>query len=156
MMTDVLRRRTVVAGGVVGDGAPTFRELTRAESLRLLAGVGVGRIVFSHQALPAICPVNHLVDGEEVILSGPIRAGLRSALDTVVAYEADHVDADGRIRWSVMVTGVARQVTAPQDAVRYRQVLRQWEASDTDYIIRIRPELVTGFTLDEASSTNEH
>ena len=43
-------------------------ELTRGQSLRLLAGVRFGRIVFTHRALPAIRPVNHLLDGEDIVI----------------------------------------------------------------------------------------
>jgi hypothetical protein len=44
-------------------------ELTAAESWRLLAGASLGRIVFTQHAMPAIRPVNHLVDDETVIRS---------------------------------------------------------------------------------------
>jgi pyridoxamine 5'-phosphate oxidase-like protein len=42
--------------------------LPRAESLRLLRSVSVGRLVFTHLALPAIRPVNHVVDGDRIMI----------------------------------------------------------------------------------------
>lgn len=43
-------------------------ELSRAEGWLLLASVPVGRLVFTHQALPAIRPVNHVVDGDKIVI----------------------------------------------------------------------------------------
>jgi hypothetical protein len=124
--------------------ASRFMELTREESLRRLASVRVGRIVFTHQALPAIRPVRHLVEDGQVIIRGQGVGPLASALDTVVAYEADALTADEDIGWSVTVTGVARRFDgAPSDG--YRDLAAPWTGDDSGYIIRINPELVTGF-----------
>jgi hypothetical protein len=43
-------------------------ELTRAESLRLLGTVPFGRIVFTRQAMPAIRPVNRILDHGALIV----------------------------------------------------------------------------------------
>jgi hypothetical protein len=43
-------------------------ELSRADGWQLLAGVPVGRLVFTHQALPAVRLVNHLVDGDKIVI----------------------------------------------------------------------------------------
>ena len=51
-------------------------ELTRAESWRLLGSVSLGWIVFTRHAMPAIRPVNHLVDDQTII----IRSHLGSAI----------------------------------------------------------------------------
>jgi Pyridoxamine 5'-phosphate oxidase len=122
-----------------------FQELTRSESLLLLGSVGVGRIVFTHQALPAIRPVNHVVDGGQVILRGHAGTALQSAVNTVVAYEADSISEGEHIGWSVIVTGVARRVRAAEIVDRYKRTLHPWAGGDLDYVIRIHPELVTGF-----------
>ena len=62
--------------------------LPRAESLRLLSTVSLGRLVFTHLALPAIRPVNHAVAGDQVI----IRAYLGTAISAAVRRR-------GRARW---------------------------------------------------------
>ncbi|MFE1794001.1 pyridoxamine 5'-phosphate oxidase family protein, partial [Streptomyces sp. NPDC059525] len=83
-----------------------MRELDRAEALRLLATVSLGRIVFTHRALPAVRPVNHLVDGEDVVIrihGGGALASLSAPADApgvVVAYEADAMDPDTHLGWS--------------------------------------------------------
>ncbi|WP_243770313.1 pyridoxamine 5'-phosphate oxidase family protein [Amycolatopsis acidicola] len=137
--------------------APRFQQLTRAEALGLLGSVGVGRIVFTHQALPAIRPVSHLIDGGQVIIRGNADAGLSSALDTVVAYEADVVSESGQVSWSVIVTGVARRLRAGPALTRYEELLRPWTPGEPggDYVVRIHPELVTGFSLVEKVEKKE-
>jgi Pyridoxamine 5'-phosphate oxidase len=85
-------------------------ELPRAESLRLLASVPVGRLVFTHQALPAIRPVNHIVDGDKIVIGltpGSAIAGSTRQSGTVVAYEADSLDLTTRQGWTVIVIGRA-------------------------------------------------
>lgn len=124
--------------------APRFAELTREESLRLLAGARVGRIVFTHQALPAIRPVRHLVEDGQVIIQGQGAGPLAAALDTVVAYEADSVTAERDIGWSVTVTGVARRLDGGERE-QYRHLGEPWGRDEAGYLLRINPELVTGF-----------
>ena len=126
-----------------------FEELTREESLRRLGSVRVGRIVFTHQALPTVRPVNHVVDGGAVILRTHPGAALLSAVDTVVAYEADSVSDGERIGWSVIVTGVARRLRGTADVERYERLLRPSVPDEMEYVIRIHAELISGFSLIE-------
>src|SRR5918995_1902393 len=67
--------------------------LSREESLDLLASVPLGRIVITQRALPAILPVNFVLDhGSVVIRTGE---GSKLAVATpraVVAFQVDRVD----------------------------------------------------------------
>ncbi|WP_156724902.1 pyridoxamine 5'-phosphate oxidase family protein [Streptomyces apocyni] len=128
--------------------------LGRYEALRLLGTVSLGRIVFTHQALPAVRPVNHLMDGENIIVQlhdGATLASLVAPTDTVgvvVAYEADAIDPVTHLGWSVVVTGYARRVTDKRDLARYAAALRPWVQHDAmNAALRIRPDLVTGSRL---------
>ncbi|MFB0631348.1 pyridoxamine 5'-phosphate oxidase family protein [Streptomyces sp. AB3(2024)] len=131
-------------------------ELDRAEALRLLATVSLGRIVFTRHALPAVRPVNHLVEGEDVIIrihEGGALASLTEPADVpgvVVAYEADVIDPDTHLGWSVVVTGYARPVAEAEDVDRYADLLRPWVGRPMTSALRIRPDLVTGFRLEAA------
>lgn len=128
-------------------------ELPRAESMRLLASVPLGRVVFTHQALPAIRPVNHLVDGGEIIIRSHPGAAVVSAAEhadgVVVAYEADAFDHATRTGWSVIVTGIARLIHDPGAVIGYERALRPWVAGDMSQLIRIHPEIVTGYRFDQ-------
>ncbi|OLZ63149.1 hypothetical protein AV521_39830 [Streptomyces sp. IMTB 2501] len=125
-------------------------ELVREESLRLLASVSMGRVGFTHQALPVIRPVNHLVtdNGDIVIRTHAGAALLTSAsASEVVVYEADRIDEDTHTGWSVMVTGKASRVTDPQVLSRYHVELTPWVNRDMEYVVRIKAELVAGYRL---------
>ncbi|MEU5062571.1 pyridoxamine 5'-phosphate oxidase family protein [Streptomyces virginiae] len=131
-----------------------MRELDRAEALRLLSTVSLGRIVFTQHALPAVRPVNHLVENEAIIVriheDGAL-ASLAAPADApgvVVAYEADVIDSVTHLGWSVVVTGYARVVADADEMDRYAHLLRPWVAHRMTSALRIRPDLVTGFRLE--------
>lgn len=136
---DVARR---AAGG---------QPLGEAEAMRLLAGVSFGRVVFSLDALPAIRPVNHLVDDGMVIirsrLTSAISAAVRSNDGVVVAYEADEIDPATRSGWSVVVTGRAYTINDSDAVARYQQLLQPW-VNHADTVVAIEPSIVTGLRLD--------
>ncbi|MGK5545577.1 pyridoxamine 5'-phosphate oxidase family protein [Streptomyces sp. URMC 127] len=133
-------------------------ELTRTESLRLLRTVSLGRVVFTRRALPAIRPVNHVVDGGHIVIrthEGAALAGLAATAHppggpvrrVVVAYEADSIDPVTHLGWSVVVTGYCAPVTDPRELARYATLLTPWWDERMDYAVRIRPSLVTGVRL---------
>ncbi len=133
-----------------------MREVDRAEALRLLATVSLGRLVFTQHALPAVRPVNHLVEGEDIVIrihEGGALASLAAPADVpgvVVAYEADAIDPDTHLGWSVVVTGYARAVVDAEETDRYADLLRPWVGQPMTGTLRIRPDLVTGFRLEAA------
>jgi hypothetical protein len=128
-------------------------ELSPDESLRLLGSVSLGRIVFTQHALPAIRPVNHVLDNGDIILRTHEGAALAASAreagppGVVVAYEADDIDPDTHLGWSVVATGFAQLVTDPHELARYRAALHPWIDRTMDYAVRIRPDLVTGVRL---------
>jgi Pyridoxamine 5'-phosphate oxidase len=125
--------------------------LPRAESLRLLSTVSLGRLVFTHLALPAIRPVNHAVDGDLIIIRAYLGTAISAAVGnrsgTVVAYEADLIDPDTHLGWSVIIVGRASRLTDPAESARYREMLQPWVAGGTDDIIAIQADMVDGFRL---------
>jgi nitroimidazol reductase NimA-like FMN-containing flavoprotein (pyridoxamine 5'-phosphate oxidase superfamily) len=137
-----------------GQNAPGARklvELTRVEALNLLSTVSYGRVVFTRNALPAIRPVNHVLDDGEVIIRTRLSAKLTIAVDpgTIVAYEVDQIDPVQRLGWSVVVTGVARQITEPDRLSRYEQLLLPWADLAMDVAIGIQTDLVTGIRFSK-------
>src|SRR5215471_15598553 len=90
--------------------------LGRDESLRLLSSAVLGRIAVSSGALPTILPVNFRFDGRRILFRTGVGSKLSAATDhAVVAFEVDEIDAATQTGWSVMVTGVAREVTDPAE-----------------------------------------
>jgi hypothetical protein len=127
-----------------------FTGLTRPTALRLLAGVPLGRIVFTQRALPAVQPVSHVVDDDDIVIRSPHGAALVSVEQSgvVVAYEADAIDPDTRLGWTVTITGTARPVWDPADIARYRGIVPSWLADGNDQFIRITPYMVSGYRLE--------
>src|SRR5215471_3780666 len=85
--------------------------LDRAECLRLLATVPVGRLIFTVNALPVVRPMNFLLDDEQVVV--------RTAAGSIVAFEADQLDPATASGWSVTVTGPAQLITDPAAISRF-------------------------------------
>lgn len=138
----------------LGEAAPDARdivELDRDEALALLSSSDYGRVVFTHDAMPAIRPVNHLLADGQIILRSSVSTELtkfvRSSRETVVAYQADRLDADHHTGWSVVVTGTARPVTDPDRIAEYQQRLRPWVNKAMDTVVAIEPTLVSGIFL---------
>ena len=139
------------------DGGPGLAQpavgaqrLDDAEAIRLLASVSYGRVVFTLKTLPAIRPVNHLLDDGRIIirtqLSSAISTALRSSDGVVVAYEADSIDPQTRSGWSVVVTGRASTITNPDQVLRYEQLLHPW-LNHADTVVAIEPGIITGFHI---------
>ena len=131
-------------------GADGPQELTHIEAFQLLATVPLGRVVFTDRALPAIRPVNHIVDGRDIIFRTSSSAAITTAVDgigTIVAYEADAIDSARRAGWSVVVVGGARLLTDTTQIEHYRQLLQPWAPGDKDDFIAIRADVVSGVRL---------
>ncbi|MFG3659417.1 pyridoxamine 5'-phosphate oxidase family protein [Streptomyces sp. NPDC047706] len=130
-----------------------------AEALRLLGSVSVGRIVFTRRALPTVRPVNHVLDGGDIVVRTHEGAALTlrtqdaDAREVVVAYEADAIDPETHLGWCVVVTGFASLVTDARELARYRSMLHPWVQQAMDYAVRISPDLITGIRLTVPDET---
>ena len=120
--------------------------LGRGACLRLLASATLGRVGVSSGALPSVVPVNFRFDGRQIL----IRTGVGTKLDAavanaVVAFEVDEFDPVAHTGWSVMVTGVARELTDPGELAAARTPpLARWAPGSNHRVIAISTELVSG------------
>ncbi|MGY0071394.1 pyridoxamine 5'-phosphate oxidase family protein [Streptomyces sp. QTS137] len=127
-----------------------FRALDRQECLRLLAGVPVGRVVYTRQALPAVLPINFSLDTDgSVLLCTSRDSDLVRAIDgVVVAFEADGFRPERRSGWSVVITGRAAVVTDPAE---HERLLRSgpdtWMPMRDGVLVRIEAGMVSGREL---------
>ena len=156
----VLAGNPVLAGDTVQAGNPVPADdghapgtdhngltvLSREESLRLLATAHIGRVGLSAAALPVVLPVNFAVDGDEIAIRTAPGTKLDAALrNAVVAFEVDDFDPIYHTGWSVMVTGMARQLTSPEELRRAQALpLRAWAPGVHDSFIAIPAQLVSG------------
>lgn len=116
-------------------------------SLQRLASVPVGRVGFFADGEVVVLPVNHLVDGQDVVFRTSRGSKLSAAEGhDLVAFEADHYDEQTKSGWSVLVTGRAEAVYEDAEVQRLnRQDLHPWpSALQHPFWIRIRATSVSG------------
>lgn len=117
----------------------------------------LGQLVFTRQALPTARPVNHVIDRGDIVIRTHEDAALLAPAQQsrphgmVVAYEADDIDVVARLGWSVVVTGYGHLVTDPAELARCRALVRPWLDHPMDRVVRIRPGLITGMRLADAT-----
>jgi nitroimidazol reductase NimA-like FMN-containing flavoprotein (pyridoxamine 5'-phosphate oxidase superfamily) len=115
-----------------------------------LGSTPIGRIAFSVDALPAVVPVNFLLDGDHIVFRTAPGSKLDAAVrDAVVAFEIDQIDLKSRTGWSVLVVGRCSHETDPAVVERLRDLaLESWMPDDRCHFVRIRCEQITGRVLD--------
>ncbi len=139
------------------DGS-ALKQLARDECLQLMASASVGRIIYTRRALPAVELVNFVIDDGDIIIrtdyGGKLAAAMRGA---VVAFEADSLDLDRRVGWSVTAIGQSQEVTDPDEISRLEHIgLRSWAPGDREHFIRIRPGIFSGRRLAAHGSEESH
>ncbi len=121
--------------------------LSRDECLALMGTVPVGRLGVSIEALPAILPVNFALLRDRIIVRSVPGTKLDAATaENVVAFEVDGYDPAGGWGWSVLVRGVAWEITDPAELAEVRALpLRAWALGDAaDRFLAIEATLVSG------------
>ncbi|MEU4833201.1 pyridoxamine 5'-phosphate oxidase family protein [Streptosporangium sp. NPDC023615] len=123
--------------------------LSRQECLALLGSVPIGRIVFTDRALPAVQPVNFVLDAERVVIRTAVGSKLAAAAqNAIVAFEADEFAPESRTGWSVTVVGPARAVREPEEIAYLAGLpLHTWAPGSRDHYIVVGTEHVTGRRL---------
>ena len=106
----------------------------------------VGRLAVWNKDHPDIFPVNYTVDHGTLVF----RTGEGTKLTALlqghpVALEADGVDPDTGVAWSVVAKGSAQLLTSTEDIVdSFSLRLFPWHAGHKDNFVRIVPTSVTG------------
>jgi nitroimidazol reductase NimA-like FMN-containing flavoprotein (pyridoxamine 5'-phosphate oxidase superfamily) len=121
--------------------------LPLTECMRLLASAPVGRIAFHADGEVVVLPVNHLVDGQDIVFRTASGFKLSAAEKAdIVAFEADDYDAQTKSGWSVVVNGRAEILYENTETQRLDGLgLQPWPtAVDRPFWIRIRPTSVSG------------
>ena len=124
--------------------------LDRDECLRLLGTAVVGRIGLVVDGRPVILPVNFALDGDKVVFRTAEGTVLTQTSMAPVAFEVDHVDEAGRVGWSVLVRGVARDIGDALDPTseRLRNLsLVSWAPGTRARWFHVVAEEVTGRRL---------
>lgn len=120
----------------------------RAAALRLLAATDVGRIAVVVEGRPRIVVLNHLLDGEHVLLRTRADAMLADLTDDGHAvhacYEVDSAFSPGRSGWSVIATGLLHRETDAARVEKARTKLDAWAHGERDTVLRLDVDELTG------------
>ena len=121
--------------------------LSEHQCLDLLAARALGRIAFPLEGETEIFPVNYSTDGAIVVFRTGPGTKLAQSTATRVAFEVDEWDAAKKVGWSVVLKGVAQEVTRGTDpfstALRSRPVVPR-APGEHDYWIAIYPATISG------------
>jgi uncharacterized protein len=115
--------------------------------LDLLGSVPLGRVCFYADGEVMVLPVNHVLDGQDIVFRTAPGSKLTAAEEqNLVTFEADQYDARTRSGWSVLMTGQATVVYDEAETERLGRLgLEPWiTAVEHPFWIRIRPTSVTG------------
>jgi nitroimidazol reductase NimA-like FMN-containing flavoprotein (pyridoxamine 5'-phosphate oxidase superfamily) len=123
--------------------------LERGDCLRLLASQSLGRIGVTSGALPCVLPVNFRLVGDQIVFRTGIGTKLESATrNAVVAFEVDHMDPMSHEGWSVVVTGVAREIVGAGDQAELElDRIPRWAPYGNGRVVAVSTEIISGRRL---------
>ena len=128
------------------ESPPNVQNLEHHECWAQLRRVSVGRLAVLADGRPDIFPINYTVDGGTLVFRTGQGTKLSAASgDAAVALEADGVDTETGLAWSVVVKGTAAIVRGTEEVLdTSRLYLFPWQAGRKDAFVRITPDSVTG------------
>lgn len=121
------------------------------ECLRRLATQEIGRLAVVVDHYPQVFCVNYRLDDFVVVFRTQLGGRLTAANHENVGFEVDHLDHIRRCGWTVLVRGMAEDVTDRQgDLVTERSrrlAIDPWVPGEHPRIFRIIPAKITGREL---------
>lgn len=139
------------AAGHEADDGRALLPLTDEECWVLLAGQVVGRLGVNAEHYPLILPVNYALAGRVLVLRTGPASTLAAARSANVSFEVDGFDAVARTGWSVLVRGLAEEVTDrhAQELVAATHAADSlpWVPGERQVWLRLIPHRVTGRVL---------
>ncbi len=105
--------------------------LPLAQCLALLRSRPLGRLAYLDGGQPTVVPVNHLVQGNNVVLRSLSGGKLDAAIiGQPVAFQLDDHDPSRGTGWSVLVRGRAELLDDHDEVVRLAAELDSWAIDD--------------------------
>jgi uncharacterized protein len=130
------------------DARTGLERLSRDECVALLQREEFGRLVVVEGDRALVFPVNYATDRDAVVFRTADGIKLSSARHHRVTFEVDHTDRTTRSGWSVVIQGVAQEVTqfeASEVLERLDELLIDpWAPGEKPHVIRIVPLQITG------------
>ena len=130
---------------------PYLQDMTYDECMAHLAQHRVGRVAIIVRHYPQVFPVNYMLDGFVVVFRTHLGRNLLAANHANVCFEIDELDDGTHSGWSVLVQGMAEDVTdrlhdLNTDLARQLPI-EPWAPGFKPRTVRIIPAHVTGRVL---------
>ena len=124
----------------------TVLELSESACWALLRTTSVGRLAVWVEDHPDIFPINYAVDHGTVVFRSKAGTKVSATLsDAPVALEADGYDPETAEAWSVVIRGMAEEISSGPDLLGTVDLpLFPWQAGDKGRFIRIVPTTISG------------
>jgi nitroimidazol reductase NimA-like FMN-containing flavoprotein (pyridoxamine 5'-phosphate oxidase superfamily) len=131
----------------LSDARTGIEVITRDECYALLRAEPIGRLAIVHGGAPKVFPVNHALDGDDVVFRTDRGSKLDIGPRAPACFEVDRFDAATRTGWDVVVSGRLEEVTE-HDGERLRRVMSlrvdPWADGERTHWMRLVPRDVTG------------
>jgi nitroimidazol reductase NimA-like FMN-containing flavoprotein (pyridoxamine 5'-phosphate oxidase superfamily) len=123
--------------------------LPLGECRRLITTADIGRVIVSMNALPAALPVTYRVVGDDIVFRiAPGTKLIAAVNNSVVGFEIDEIDSKARAGWSVLVVGISKVVTDPDEITALQRAdIQSWLPTDLPQFVKIPIEHISGRRL---------
>jgi Pyridoxamine 5'-phosphate oxidase len=141
-----------------GSASNVLRRLSDAESMELLVGGGLGRLVYNGPYGPTALPVVYKIDAGSIVLGTwdpvlfdeDLRTGIAHA-EYQVAVEVDQIDVEARDGWFVLVRGAAHHLDTEAERAPFIDAgLGPWVEGVPAHFIRVNPTTIWGNCTSQA------
>jgi nitroimidazol reductase NimA-like FMN-containing flavoprotein (pyridoxamine 5'-phosphate oxidase superfamily) len=136
----------------VGGPEPTLEVLSGDECYRLLGTQEIGRLGVNAEHYPLVFPVNYALDAGVIVIRTSTGTKLTAADHANVTFEVDEIDRRSRTGWSVLVRGLAEEVTSAhrEELIRRTKAteVSPWAPGEHGHWLRLIPHHVTGRRID--------
>jgi uncharacterized protein len=137
--------------GCVPNSDTTLRVLDADECYALLKTHQIGRLGVNAEHYPLIFPVNYAVDRGVIVIRTDADTKLTAADHANVTFEVDEIDIRTRSGWSVLVRGLAEEVTAAFGAELIERTraagAQPWAPGERGRWLRLIPHAISGRRL---------
>lgn len=134
-----------------GQRQPVLGELSYEQCLERLAMEVVGRVAVVIRYYPQVFVVNYRLDDFTVVFRTHEGNLLAAANHANVAFQVDRLDPGTRTGWSVLVQGMAEDVTDRADDLVTRRTwalgVDSWVGARADRLVRVIPAHISGREL---------
>jgi len=132
----------------------TVHELDVATCLDLLGTTNVGRLAVDDGRGPVVLPVDYVLDRGSVVFRTDLGTKLFAAEGRDrAAFEIDHVDAETRTAWSVLVRGKLVEIHDSSELERLRTLpLSPMADGDKGHYVRLSSWSISGRRVERSAS----